>query len=365
MVQKFAAIAAVMISLISVLAGVSVMSGDVNATVDDSLSEFDGYNVVEVDYSDSSSGGYHTDFSFVDGNFVVALGVGSTRLAFYDFSVESITFNCQGSQHIGYFYYELTDLFGSPLDADDIGLEVTYADDDSSNVIGYTIHPGNHSFYFSHRMTSPGGITYYDDVVFIQPEDSGHLTLDLAKGFVHFSDFQFFKFFMSPYGDITSDVFPMIDEYFQFPEGITPFLFIHPDGFDFDSGDVSLEYADCVLLADETVTPGSYSIDFPFFDFSEEYISSLFGSADWHSLSIYPDSLDSISFDVIDSRVDPDPEDPEPTDPEPEDPAPSGDAPVADFEIIGIPGTLFWIAAGLLLLVIVLAVCGHAGGRRR
>ena len=50
---------------------------------------------------------------------------------------------------------------------------------------------------------------------------------------------------------------------------------------------------------------------------------------------------------------------------DPEDPAPSGDAPVADSEIVGIPGAAFWIAAGLVLLVIVLAVFDHAGGRRR
>ena len=355
MVQKLAAVAAVMISLISVLAGVSVMSSDVSATVDDSLSDFDGYNVIQADYS-HPDGGYQVDISFVDGNIVVARGHGSTRIALYDFPVDSIIHYCQGSSYIDYFHYEIVDLFGSPLDADDIGLELDYADDDPSRLVGYTIHPGDCSFYFSRSTTSPGGIIYYDDVIYISPEDSGHMTLDLSKGFVQFSDFQFFKFYLSPYGDLSPNFIRNLDDYIQFPDGITPFLYFHPDGIDVDSGEVSFESADYVLLADDSVSPGSYSIDLSSLDMVEEFISSLSeDTAEWVCLSIYPDSLDSISLDVIDSRVDP----------EPEDPAPSGDVPVADSEILGIPGTLFWIAAGLLLLVIVLAVCSRAGGRRR
>ena len=101
-----------------------------------------------------------------------------------------------------------------------------------------------------------------------------------------------------------------------------------------------------------------------FLSFSEGLISG-----------IVPDVSESVSYELIvfvetpggqtDSSTLNFNVEPAPVDPEPDDPAPSGDAPVADSEIIGIPGTLFWIAAGLLLLVIVLAVCGRAGGRRR
>ena len=101
-----------------------------------------------------------------------------------------------------------------------------------------------------------------------------------------------------------------------------------------------------------------------FLSYSEGFISG-----------IIPDVSESVSYDLLVSVETPGGQtdsstlnfnvEPVVVDPEPGDPVPSGDAPVADSEIIGIPGTAFWIAAGLLLLVIVLAVCGHAGGRRR
>ena len=119
----------------------------------------------------------------------------------------------------------------------------------------------------------------------------------------------------------------------------------------FTSGDsvsisVSLNVENCVISFSGSAAD--------FLSYSEGLISG-----------IVPDVSESVSYELIVSVETPGGQTDSSTLNFSVEPAPSGDAPVADSEILGIPGTAFWIAACLLLLVIILAVCSRAGGRRR
>ena len=361
MAQKLAAIAAVMISLISVLAGVSVMSGDVSA--EDSVP--DGYNLIFTSDQDHSSSSSQTvDYSLVDGvlEFFIHSDHSTSHDLYFDCilvnpSIDKIIFESDSHTfRLNYFDIESSD--GSPLNFEDVCFDYSISDPGFSGgpIIGNS---------FSVPVYSPLTLEYYY---------TGH-----NGEMVHFVvQILYYSFDLPTFVVDLADECTEIDRLFKIPGFDEPtllfgqmfdFVFFLPDGFDFrsiyditDSLGSDLDQIDPSLIhsyivPDDTVSVGSYQYDFSYFDTA---FSDL-GSYDYH-FALYPDYTGTI--EVIDSSSSTS-EDPEPTDPEPEDPVPSGDAPVADSEIIGIPGTAFWIAAGLLLLVIVLAVCGHAGGRRR
>ena len=361
MVQKFAAIAAVMISLISVFAGVSVMSGDVSA--EDSafvsgpvesesffLIPFLSFDFCSVT-SDDVSSCHFTDISCSH----------SSEFFFVLFDVESAVFDIDYSESNYIDHVVATDYSGPEPVSLDVSFEHVQRGSGPSftGLYRLSVDIPDSSFsvleFYKDGFNSPT-LTIYS---YRFSESDFVLDFDGSPSFsLYWADSNVSTF---PTDLVGWDDYSPIYLWFDMNTmGVLP-------GFDieytvrFGSMSVSLS----LLPLDSGAT-------FSFYDESV-FINSVcdilgLDNDNRPNIAFYcPYSDFNIEFTNVGSEAS-DPENPEPVDPNPnnpEKPTPSGDAPVADSEIIGIPGTLFWIAAGLLLLVIVLAVCGRAGGRRR
>ena len=374
MSHKIAAVAAVIISLISVLAGVSIISGDVSAddstSADSNVVDLEGYSSV---YVPSSNGASDVDVSFSDENLDIYLP--EVRRSF-DFQcnilscspIKTVTIHNEGDADYQLLssLFEVISLDDEPLELEDVCTDIVY--DDYDHITRLVISTSM-EFSLKFTLNAPSEFFHFTinvfDIEFVYPE----LEFDLADGCWEYNFLSLYSPFALIFGADLAES-PLMGLLF-------PYCFSFPDGFEYSaylSGDVTdtilsgklpemdLTYIHECIIVDDSVSAGMYGLGLTYFDLMFSELPSSLDSSCGSQFSIYPDY--NVPFEVIDSRVDPDPEDPEPVDPEPEDPAPSGDAPVADSEILGIPGIAFWIAAGLLLFVIALAVFSR-GGRRR
>lgn len=358
MVQKLAAIAAVMISLISVLAGVSVISGDVSAEDSEFVSgpvESESFFLIPFlssDFcsvtSDDVSSCHFTDISCSH----------TSEFFFVFFDVESAVFDIDYTES-GYIDRVVAmDYSGSEPVSLDVPFEHVQRGSGSSFTGMYrlSVDIPDSSFsvleFYKDGFDTPTltiyGYRFYESDFVLDFEGSSSFSLYSANGdvspfptdFVGWNDYSpiYLWFDMNTMG-----VLPGFDIEYTVRFGsmfVSLSLLPLESGatFSFYDESVFIDSACDILGLDNDNRP-NIAFYCPYSDFNIEFTN--------------------VGSDISDS------EDPEPVDPEPDDPTLSGDVPVADSEIIGIPGTLFWIAAGLLLLVIVLAVCSRAGGRRR